>query len=386
MTRRILHVIPSVGPLRGGPSVMVRGLAASLVRHGVETHVVTTNDNGAGLLDVPCGMPVNEGGVTYWYFERQSRFYTFSWPLTTWLKQHVGAFSAVHIHALFSYAMLPAAYWARRHGVPYVVRPLGTLNRWGIANRRPALKELSIRILESRVLGYSAAVHFTSEQERIEAQELDLPVFNAAVIPNPVSMGDYADRGNFRTRYPQVGNSRLVLFLSRLDEKKGLDLLFQAFSRLRSDEGVWLVVAGEGPSTFVRALKEDAERLGIANRILWTGFLSGTAKAEAFADADVFVLSSYSENFGISVAEAMASGVPVIVTDQVAVHTDVSAAGAGLVVPCDADALAGALDQLLGNRDQRLVMGDNGQRLAADRYSSDAVTRQLIQLYDQIAA
>jgi glycosyltransferase involved in cell wall biosynthesis len=330
---------------------------------------------------------VNEGGVTYRYFARQSRFYTFSWPLTTWLRDNVAGFSAVHIHSLFSYATLPAAFWAHHYGVPYIIRPLGTLNRWGVTNRRPALKQLSLRLVESRVLEHSAAVHFTSDQERTEAEELRIPSLNAAIIPNPVSIGEPAERGRFRARYAQVSDSRILLFLSRLDEKKGLDLLLRAFAQVRRhDGGTWLVIAGEGPDAFVTGLKQDATRLGIADRILWTGFLAGAAKAEALADADLFVLPSYSENFGIAVAEAMASGLPVVVTDQVALHTDVTAAGAGLVVPCEADALSGALNQLLGDSGERRAMGDRGRRLAADRYSSDAVTRRLIQLYDEIAA
>src|SRR5437867_7180076 len=100
--KKILHVIPSVGPLRGGPSAMLRSLAQSLSREGVETHVATTNDNGPETLRVPCGVPVLEDGVTYWYFPRQSRFYTFSWPLGVWLSRHVSDFDAIHIHALFS--------------------------------------------------------------------------------------------------------------------------------------------------------------------------------------------------------------------------------------------------------------------------------------------
>src|SRR5580765_2614328 len=99
---KVLHVIPSVGPLRGGPSAMVRGLAESLSREGIEAHVATTNDNGQEILPVRCGVPVEQGGATFWYFPRQTHFYTVSWPLATWLARHVSEFDLVHIHALFS--------------------------------------------------------------------------------------------------------------------------------------------------------------------------------------------------------------------------------------------------------------------------------------------
>src|SRR5437588_8009176 len=112
--RRVLHVIPSVSPQRGGPSVMVRTLANGISQNGIVTDVVTTNDNGAGTLPVDCGVPVMEGDVTYRYFRRQTRFYTFSWPLSRWLAKHVADYDVVHIHALFSYPTVAAAFSAIR--------------------------------------------------------------------------------------------------------------------------------------------------------------------------------------------------------------------------------------------------------------------------------
>src|ERR1044071_2292764 len=125
---RVLHVIPSLGPLRGGPSEVLRRMASGLATAGITVEVATTDDNGPGRLDVPIADAILEEGVTYRYFPRQTRFYTFSWPLTVWLAGHVGDYDVVHIHALFSYAAIPAAFWARRYGVPYIVRPLGVLN------------------------------------------------------------------------------------------------------------------------------------------------------------------------------------------------------------------------------------------------------------------
>ena len=141
MVGKVLHVIPSVGPLRGGPSAMVRQLAASLVRSGIDTHVATTDDNGPGTLPARYGEPVVQDGVTYWYFPRQLRFYTSSWPLALWLAHHVADFDLVHIHALFSFAALPASYWAARRGVPYIVRPLGTLESLGHDAPPPLVEE-----------------------------------------------------------------------------------------------------------------------------------------------------------------------------------------------------------------------------------------------------
>ena len=383
--KKVLHVIPSVGPLRGGPSVMVRQLAASLVNAGIETHVATTNDNGPGLLSVRLHLPVNEGGVTYRYFPRQVRFYTLSWPLASWLSDHVADYDVVHVHALFSFSTSVAAHCAHRRGVPYIVRPLGTLNTWGMTERRPWLKRASFSLLESRVVKHAALMHYTSDEERLEAAALTRGAASV-VIPNAVAEAGAVERGAFRARLGVSPDRPIVLFLSRLDEKKGLDLLIQAFSIFRTRlPNALLVIAGNGSPEFVERLKSQAEDLGLSeDTLVWAGFIAGDEKRAALADADVFVLPSYSENFGIAVAEAMAAGLPVVVSDRVGIHADITAAGAGLVVLCDAAAVADALARLLSDRTIATATGQRGADLVRRRYSTAAVTAQVIDAYNTV--
>jgi glycosyltransferase involved in cell wall biosynthesis len=365
---------------------MVRALARDLSAHGIDAHVATTDDNGPTRLRVPHGVPILEEGVTYWYFPRQTRLYTVSWPLGSWLAAHVADFDLVHIHALFSFATLPAAYWAHRRGVPYVVRPLGTLNRWGMENRRPWLKKASFRLVESRVVRHASLMHYTSEQERIEAERLAGRT-PAAVIPNALPRaGGRRLPGAFRARYPALAGRRLVLFLSRLDRKKGVDLLLRGFAALRTRvPAAALVVAGDGEAAFVGRLKEQARSLGIESDVIWTGFLAGAEKEAALADAEVFVLPSFSENFGIAVLEALASGVPVVVSEHVAIHDEVVRESAGLAVPCDPAALADAIATILDDRGLARAMSARAVQLARSRYSPDAVTRRMIGAYNAIA-
>src|SRR5262249_9530024 len=150
--------------------------------------------------------PVLEDAVTYWYFRRQTRFYTGSLPLSRWLARHVADYDLIHIHALFSFATTVAAFWAARRGVPYIVRPLGTLNTWGLENRRPWLKQLSLRLIERRVLANAVAVHFTSTQERDEAL-LVAPCVRGFVVPNPVvskGIRRRAEVDEFLARHPEI--------------------------------------------------------------------------------------------------------------------------------------------------------------------------------------
>lgn len=354
---------------------MLRTLVEGLSRAGVDVHVATTED---GVEDE---RPVVRDSVTWWRFRRQTGFYKFSWPLNRWLEEHVGDYGIVHIHALFSFAPVAAAYWARRKGVPYIVRPLGVLNQWGMKNRRPGLKRWSFRLIESRILENAAWVHFTSEQECEEASKLGVRM-RSKVIANPLPAAVRARAGGFRGRYPELQERRIVLFLSRIDHKKGLDLLLPAFAAVRRDfPDAALVIAGAGDAGLESELRAKAESLGIAKSVCWPGFIEGEEKQEAFADADVFVLPSYSENFGIAAAEALAAGCAVIVSDQVAIEADVRAGQAGMVVPCDIERIAQAIRRMLADDRARAGMAANGRALAEANYSIESVTRKLLSAY-----
>ncbi|MBI1883153.1 MAG: glycosyltransferase [Chlamydiae bacterium] len=392
-----------MSPLRGGPSATVRTVTRGLIEEGLDVHVVTTDDDGFGRLTIPHGFPIEEEGVVYWYFPRQTYFYTFSWPLSLWLGLHVRDYHVIHIHALFSYASVVAAFWCARYGIPYVVRPLGTLNRWGMLNRRPRLKKLSFRFIERRVLSAASAIHYTSEQERFEAGELGVlrggviipeaadprSLKKSVVIPNAVDFdttpAGYVG-GRFRASHPEFSKSKLILFLSRLDPKKGLDLLLPAFARVKEQcSDILLILAGDGEPSYVAWLKKEVIRLGIAKDVLWTGFLFGEEKWTVLADADIFVLPSYSENFGVACVEAMAFGIPVIVSDQVGIYREVLKAEAGVAVRCDVHDLSQVLIRLLGDASLRLRLGENGRRLAHEAFSVRSVTKRLIELYNGIA-
>ena len=382
---KVLQVIPSIGPLRGGPSFVIRSMSEGLAARGCQVDVVTTDDNGPERLSVPLDRPVLQNAVSYWYFPRQTHFYIVSWPLSRWLQKNMASYDVVHIHALFSFAVICAAWWAKRYGVPYIIRPLGTLNRWGIQNRRPWLKQASLRLIEGRILSAAAAVHYTSDEEREQAGAV-VPAIRPVVIPNPVDVP--LTRGHatgwLKSRYPSIDGKRIILFLSRLDPTKGIDLLLEAFARLRTRiPNIALVLGGAGNERFVEQLRRQAHELKIESDVIWTGFLEGEAKKAVLSEADLFVLPSYSENFGVAAVEAMAAGLPLIVTDRVGIHREIAAARAGLVVPCQAEPLSGALARMLENPDLRGEAVRNGKRLA-ESFSPATVSQHLIQLYSNI--
>jgi glycosyltransferase involved in cell wall biosynthesis len=177
----------------------------------------------------------------------------------------------------------------------------------------------------------------------------------------------------------------MILFLSRFDPKKGIELLLEAFAQVGGEfHNCVLVIAGKGSEAYESRLRDLAAQLGIAGRVFWPGFVSGPQKAAAFGEATIFVLPSYSENFGIAAVEAMAAGVPVLLSDQVAVADDVREAHAGRVVRCEAAAIATALRELLADPTGRSTLARKGRDLVRDRYSLPEVGRKLIKLYESV--
>lgn len=384
---KVLHVIPTLSPADGGPTRGLRDAAKGLYDHGIEVSICTTNEDQRAKLAVPLGRPQWEAGATVWYFDRLTFFYTLSLGITGWLVKHIREFDLVHIHCLFSFPSTAAAFIAHKQQVPYIIRPLGTFSHWGIRNRRPLLKQISTLFIERQILQNASLIHFTSEQERDEFPPAHLRT-RCVVVPIGIDLTPtwvLSKPGNFKARFAELTGKTLLLFLSRIDPKKGLDLLLPALVQLKLLKlNVALVVAGKGENEFTESLHQKAQKLGIGGDIIWAGFLSGQAKLEALADADVFVLPSYSENFGIAVVEAMASGLPVLISDQVGIHQQVVQAGAGLVVPCQVEALTEALARIAQSPDWRRHMGIRGRQLVEEHFSLESVTRSLIDVYRQV--
>ena len=177
-----------------------------------------------------------------------------------------------------------------------------------------------------------------------------------------------------------------ILFLSRLDPIKGLDLLLAAFARvLTARPNLALVIAGEGAPAYQTQLRQQVRALALEQGVIFTGFLRGERKLAALADCDAFVLPSYSESFGVAVVEAMACRKPVLITDQVAIHREIANAEAGIVVPNTIDALADGLAALLNDPTAKRRMGSNGYRLIVERFEISRTVEQLLTCYRTLA-
>jgi glycosyltransferase involved in cell wall biosynthesis len=374
---RILHVIPSLAASQGGPTVAMAMIERALQAEGIEVQTVSTDDDGPRIHNGKGdGKPVIENGCVRRYFRKNIEFYKVSFPLRRWLNATVREFDLVHVHALFSHASIAAARAARSAGVPYVIRPYGVLNRYGITERRPFLKKLSLRWVEGPLLRDAAAIHFTHKDEADQASVLGIP-FRPIILPLGV------EAVNLPT--PDSAAPPTVLYLSRLDPVKNLEALLQAWAGLASRWTPWrLVIGGSGAAEYKNRLRALASSLGINASVEWLDHVSGEQKAQILSNASIFVLPSFSENFGLAAAEALLAGKPCLLTPGVAIASDARDAGAAVVAGPDADSLRTALEGLMKDSDLRTSLSTHALEFAREELSTTRMGTRLVQLYHQI--
>ena len=381
---RILHVVPGISPKYGGPT-NIPGLLRGLLRHGVDTTLLTTDNDPDERLDVPLNVPVVRDGVPHVFhhvWPVASRF-GFAPSLVSTLRRTITSYDLVHIHWLYNFACMAAARAAVAAGVPFVVQPRASLDPH-MRRKNAVVKRVYLSTIARPLLTRAAAVVFTAEDERARAEYG--PRRPEWVVPNGLDLAAYErlpPRGAFRAAVPGL-DGPFLLFLGRLSRQKGLDLLLPAFQRLlRTRPDLRLVLAGpdhEGYQADVRAL---AQRLGVAERVLFPGLISGDVKLAAFVDADLFVLPSYAENFGGVIIEALACGLPVVISDQVNIHHELSDAGAATVVTCSIDAVAAGIDAALADTGNRRRIAALGPAMVRDRYGWDTIVPRLIARYTE---
>jgi len=381
---KVLQVIPSVAPTYGGPSRAILDIERALAERGVEVTTVTTDDDGNGgcELSAEYGRPIQTQYATRLYFPRTLQFYTVSSALQGWLRANIRKYDLIHAHALFSFAPIAAAYYARKFGVPYVLRPLGVLAQYGMTQRRPWLKRMSLALIERRLLERASAIHFTSVSEKEEAELLGLH-FRSAVIPLGIQIDESAFQQGETREDDQ--NSFTLLFLSRLDPKKNIEGLLHAVALLAEKyPRLMLQVAGTGEGEYPAELHALAARLHLNDRVTWLGFIQGERKIDLFRKAKTFVLPSFSENFGIAAVEALAEGLPCIVSRHIAISSEIEASGAGILVDTNPESIAAGIEAMMARAGNMPAMRAAARRLVREEFSLESMGERLLSLYRDI--
>ena len=364
---KVLHVIPSVDERSGGPATAIVPMCRALMQQGIEVLLVSTT---AGLSDVKHGEVLDHKGVLAIFFQSQlGESFKYSRPLSAWLRSNIQNFELGHIHAVFNHSSVAAANICRKSGVPYVIRPLGTLDPWSMT-QKSLRKRLFWQVAGRGIMENAAAVHYTSEAEK-RSTELSLGLDHGKVIP----LGVEVSKSNGK-----VAADPYVLVLSRLHRKKGLDVLVDAFLSLveMPQFAKWrLMIVGDGPVEYVSRLKA---RAGASDRIEFTGWVDGEEKNGLLSGASLLALPSHQENFGLCVMEALAQSVPVLVSPNVNLAPEIEAANAGWIAAVDKNALVNKLAEALADRDELAKRGRAGLQLS-QKYSWENSARALADLY-----
>lgn len=376
---RVLHVIPAVAARYGGPSEAIAPMCAALNRRGIDTLTLTTSADGPRALDVALAQPTTWKGTPALFFERNlSEAFKYSRRLASWARAHTREFDIVHVHGALSHAPLAAAAAARHSSVPYIVRPLGTLASWSLGEK-PWRKRLLLALGAQRMLQRATAIHCTSDEERDDVRAR-LGLSQGVVIPLGVDVvpGDETAVGPDR--------APVVLFMSRLHPKKQVARLIDAFAAARARIApAWtLVIAGDGDAEYVATLKAHAARVA-GDAIEFAGWVSGDRRRELLNRAALFALPSEHENFGLAALEAMAAGVPVVLSPRVELAGAVISAGAGWISRTDGAALAETLADAMADAEMRRRRGAAARQLAGG-YSWDRVAERLEILYREAVA
>jgi glycosyltransferase involved in cell wall biosynthesis len=361
-------------------------MTAALHDQGIEVEIATTDADGPAAHLTPADFP--KGAVTVHLFHRDlGESLKYSRGLRNWLGTHARDYDVIQVHSNWNDPAFTAGRAARNAGVPYIIRPCETLNVYTFQKSKWK-KRIYWWLRERNNVRYASAFHVNTDRERDEVLLLGVTV-PVEIIPLGIGNDAFetpADPNSLREQCPQASNRPILLFLSRLDPKKGItQFLLPALARMRTDAFLAIVGgADDNAPEFVRHIESEVGRLGLGQKVALLGPVPPQRRWAAFDGAELFVLPSLDENFSFVAAEAMARCRPVIVTPGVEFGAYVTAAKAGVVVRADAGELADCLDQWLSDPSRCAVAGRAGRQYIQDHFTWRQTAERLINLYQRV--
>jgi glycosyltransferase involved in cell wall biosynthesis len=401
---RILQVILHFPPAYsyGGPLGVTYHASKELVKRGHEVTVFTTDVYDAKSRLKFQENPMIMDGIKVYHFRNLSnrlahQNLAIAPSMAFALRKHIGSFDLVHLHEYFHFQAALVHHYATKKSVPYILQAHGSFpiikkqNSERMLLSKNQLKKIFNIVFGHSIVNDASKIIATSRIESDQFQEAfaDFPLDRVVHLPNYVDLKSYEDlpeRGHFRRKYNIDERVKIVLFLSRIHERKGADLLVAAFGKAKQTMDFPAVLVIVGPDEgHVRTLKSLARKLAVENHVIFPGYIYAPEKLETFVDADVFVLPSkdHYESFGNVVLEALACGTPVIVTDNCGVSewigTDV-----GCIIEFDEEQLCDALHAVLRNERLSKILGNRGKKLIREQFGWDKGVLRLEELYKTV--
>lgn len=384
----VLHVIADLAPESGGPAKACVEMARAVACLGHHVEIFTTNYSPSGV-ETKTGVCLSHNVPISTFRCQPPKFWKFSLPLATALHRRIRDFDIVHLHSLYLFHNAVTGYVCRRDNVPFIVRPHSILDPY-IYQRHRVRKLLLESLYESRNIKTASAFHFTSPEE----MRLAAPVVGTGrsfVSPLGISLDEYVnvENGNhlWEERLPQVRNKKVLLFLGRINFKKGLDFLIDVFFEIKKQRSdVHLLIAGPDTDGYGIELKKWIEERNLGADVTILGMVHGREKASLLHFADLFLLPSHAENFGISVVEAMACGTPVIISKHVNLSDWLVPARAGGVLPLECSQWVVLINNILNNQSVSDQYVARARDVVETNFQWNTVGPRLVDHYERIIA
>jgi glycosyltransferase involved in cell wall biosynthesis len=385
---KVLQIVSVFPPAYayGGPVKVAYEISKELVKKGHGVTVYTTDAYDAHSRFKYDNNPMWMNGIEVYHFKNVSNKLAHRENLATAprmalaLNRNIKDFDIVHLHEYRSFQAILVHYYAKKHEIHYVLQAHGALP--GIIEKQ-RLKKLYDRVWGYMILRDASEVIALTKTEAKQYKKMDVDEDKIEIVPNGINLSEYEnlpEKGEFRRKYSISDDEKIILYLGRIHKIKGIDLLVKAFADLIEGlDDVRLVLVGHDDG-FLSTLKRQIEDLKIGDRILFTGSLYGRDKLEAYVDADVYVLPSVYEIFGITLLEACACGTSVIVTDRCGI-ADFVDGKVGYVVEYDKNQLRDAIFKILSDEGLRRRFGEEGKRLVEERFNWNRIAEKVENVY-----
>ena len=382
---KILIFTPYIGANYGGISGAVQGIADAIANKGIHVDVVTTDANNLEKIPIPLNKWIDESLYRMRYFPCwHKNDFVFSWGLIIWLIRHIHEYDVVHTSTVFAPIVSLIHWLCQLQKIPYVMTPHGMLEPWALSYKAWK-KQLYFKLIEKQILEKSSAIHVIAKQEANNMKSLGFN--NLVTIPNGIHQKEFMILPSsevFYQEFPATRNQTLILFLGRIDPKKGLDLLAPAFAQVHSKfPETHLIVAGPNSIGFLATVQNYFALSGCLNAVTFTGMLTGELKYAALSAASLYVAPSYSEGFSMSILEGMASGLPCVITTGCN-FSEAAQAKAADVLDINSSAIAEALIKRLSQPQEAKAMGDRAREFILQNYTWEIAAQKLIEVYEAI--
>lgn len=391
---KLLCVIPNYWPAfqYGGTVAAMYYLNRALAKKGIQISVYTTDVGLEGKVPVNQEQDLEGVKVIYFSFTKLFKFmgsagWQFSRQMAQALKNNLPAFDAVFIVDIWNYPAAIAAHYSRMYKKPYILIPSGMLYPYTFF-KKIWKKWPYYHLVVKRDLKHAALMQYTTEDEEKKTHPFLALKIKAVVIPNGIDLLKFSNlpgREMLQVSYPYLKDKKIILFVGRLRWIKGLDILLKAYAMIAGEwPDVHLLIAGNDERGYSKKVKRWVKQAGMNQRVTFTGILNNQEKLVAYAGSDIFVLPSYSENFGMVAVEAMACGLPVIISNKVGISKEVEQNKAGIVIDTNAPDLYRAIKILLENHDLREEIKVNAGKLVEENYDIDKAAEKMIRVYEEL--